>query len=51
MKMIVLVIKFKDLFPPNQDAFSESEGGFSLRWDNIQKPISVVTQVLEFGAI
>ena len=43
MKMIVLVIKFKELFPPNKDAFSG--------WANIQKPLLVVTWVLEFGRI
>ena len=43
MKMIVLVIKFKDLFPPNQDAFLETERGFSLEHENIQKNLSSVT--------
>ena len=51
MKMIVLVIKFKEFFLPNQDAFLETERGFSLEQANIQKPISFVTQVLYFGRI
>ena len=51
MKMIVLVIKFKELFPPNQDAFLETERAFYSTWDNIQKPILVVTKVLDFGII
>ena len=40
MKINVLVIKFKELFPPNQDAFSETERGFYSSWDNIKKPLS-----------
>ena len=51
MKMTVLVIKFKEFFLPNQDAFSEIERLFSSSWANIQKPLLVVTQVLEFGRI
>ena len=43
MKMTVLVVKFKELFPANKDVFSENERGFYLECPNIQKPLSVVT--------
>ena len=49
--MTILVIKFKELFPPNQDAFSENERDFYSEWANIQKNLSVVTHVLCFGRI
>ena len=49
--MTILVIKFKELFPPNQDAFSETERGFYLAHANIQNNLLVVTHVLEFGRI
>ena len=51
MKMTILVIKFKELFLPNKDAFSEIERGISSSWANIKKPLSFVTHVLEFGII
>ena len=51
MKMIVLVIKLKEFFLPHQDEFSETEKGFSSERANIQKPLSVVTHVSNFGRI
>ena len=36
MGITVLVISFKDLFPPNEEDFSETKRGFLLERDDLQ---------------
>ena len=49
--MIVLVIKFKELFLPNGNEFLETSRDFYLSRENIQNPPSVFTWVSHIGSI